>query len=85
VLDLMRSIAAAIEAAATRPGASAFLLNQISVVEEEYEREPPDEDVVAASIGGVVLLARRLGGQVVAPQLVRELASLSPGAVRGRE
>jgi hypothetical protein len=84
VLDLMEKMIAAGEKAKVEPQVQSFLQRQAATVHEEFEREESNQDVIAAAIGGTVLLAGRLGNEIVDQGDVRELASLMPGAMSGR-
>jgi len=84
VVELMRGIANSVRRAGGDPGAVSFLRKQANTVKAEYERDETNQDVVSAAIGATVLLADRLGPDLVDQQAVQALASIAPSAVTGR-
>ncbi len=57
-----------------------FLNTQLKMVSDEYSRFRPNQDVVAASASAMVVLAERLGPEVIHQDIVRELASFAPSS-----
>lgn len=84
VVELMNQITKSARLAGADPGAVSFLRKQVNTVKAEYDREVPNQEVVSAAIGGMVLLAGRLSSAAVDPQLLRELGSIAPGTVGRR-
>lgn len=82
--ELLNAIVEAAVRAQAKPEVENFLRCQAAIISEEQEREEPNLDLIAAAIGGTVLLARRLGNKVFDREIVQELASLVPGASSGR-
>ena len=80
VLVLMRQVRDSARDARTDPNAVSFLQNQVETVSAEYRRDPPSQLIVSASVDATVVLAERLGPDVVRPELVHELASFAPSA-----
>jgi len=84
VISLMNEITRSAKRADADAGAVSFLRKQVNTVKAEYNRDLPNQEVVSAAIGGMVLLAGRLSKDAVDPQLLRELGSIAPSSVGRR-
>jgi len=88
LLDLMKTVRRSVNAAARKeyvdPNAASFMRKQVSAIQGEYRRETPNQSIVAAAIGATVVLAERLGAEVVDPAVVQQLAAYAPSTVGGR-
>jgi hypothetical protein len=85
VLSLMEQIKEAV--AQARPDDTrtvSFVQDQFRVVDQEYSHSVPNQDIISASVGAAVVLAERLGPDVVKPDVVQELAAFAPRVVVGR-
>jgi hypothetical protein len=81
ILRLMGEIVDAIASIETEDGTAArYARSQLAAVRDEYDRQNSNGDVIAAAIGGLIILAGRLGTDFVDRMLVDELGSLMPGS-----
>jgi hypothetical protein len=61
-----------------------FLKSQVDAVKKEYEQEAPNQHIVSAAIGATIVLAERLGADVVELDVLNELISFAPStSVKG--
>lgn len=82
VIDLVREVANAVRRQSNDPGAISFMRKQVNTLTDEYARTPPSQEVIGAAIGATILLAERLGKEVVDDELVRRLLPLAPSTAR---
>ncbi len=80
VVKLLNQVREALNNPDTDPHAMSFIQVQVQSVEAEYQREHPNQSIVSAAIGATVVLAERLGKNVVDPKLVHDLAAFAPSA-----
>jgi phosphoglycolate phosphatase-like HAD superfamily hydrolase len=85
LLKLMGQVRDSAREANADPTTVKFLDSQVQMVTEEYRRYTPNQDIVTASTSATVVLAERLGPQVVDQDVVRELATFTPGASARRQ
>ena len=65
-------------------GTISFLKSQVDAVKKEYEHEEPNQHIVSAAIGATIVLAERLGTDVVELDVLNELISFAPStSVKG--
>ncbi len=83
VMDLLGKIAESVINSSADPDTTSFLQEQASTIEREYSRDEPNQHIVSGAIGATVVVAERLGPEVVKPELVRALAAFAP-SVAGR-
>ena len=91
VLDVVKRIVAGIEKANAAPSQAGGLSSlfdygaaQLRTLEEELQKNDPNQFLIAASLGATLALANRLltdyGAGVVKPDDVKQLAELAPSA-----
>jgi hypothetical protein len=59
------------------PRTKNFVDNQLGTITDEFSRDEPNQDIVSASTSTMVVLAERVGPEVVDSDVVRELASFA--------
>jgi hypothetical protein len=80
LLRLMSDLRQACREVGIDPNATSFINSQLKIIRKEYEREIPNQAIVSAAVGAAVLLAERLGSELIDVELIEELASFAPSA-----
>lgn len=82
LIDLVRQIEGAIQAAAGQtvapavdPETISFLTEQVNTVIREAEKGSANQHVLSAALGAVLVVGQRLGREIVTPDLLSELSS----------
>jgi hypothetical protein len=83
-ITLVREMADAAERAGVDAGTLTFLRGQVATVETEQGHDRPNQDVVSAALGAMLVLAERMGPDVARPDVVQTLRSFFPGTSRWR-
>ena len=81
IIQSMNRIAEAAHGSGVDLRTSDYLKSLACIAEEEFQRDRTDHDIVSAAIGAAVIVAERLGEEIVKPALRRELDSFAPGGV----
>ena len=84
VVELMEQITQSVQQTGSDPDTMFFIQNQVNTVKQEYSKVQPNQHIVSASIGATVVVGERLGGEIVKPELVSELASFAPSVIATR-
>jgi hypothetical protein len=86
ILELVSELSSSIDRALGNPDSgvdpdtAAFFKEQAGAVERETSKPSPNQHVLSAAIGSIVVLGDRLGRGVVSSNLLSELSSFAPGA-----
>lgn len=56
----------------------AYLETQAQAIQQEYQQSQPNQALVSAAVSALLVLAERLGAEIVPGEIVRELAEYAP-------
>jgi hypothetical protein len=82
IIAIVNAVARSVRRYGADPGSASFVRKQVNTIKAEYERTPPNQDVIGAAIGATLFVAGRLGPQVVDSELLAQLADIAPGSAR---
>lgn len=77
LIELIEQISQSIRQTGTDPKTISYLESLINNVKEAYSEGHPNQDIISGSISAIILIANRLGSEIVKPDLVRELRSFA--------
>lgn len=75
VVELLKQVSEAAAQNSTDAGSVVFFETQNELLDDEYQRSQPSQDVIAATISAVTIMARLLGHNVIDEHLLDKLAS----------
>jgi hypothetical protein len=83
LIEILDSVASAASEADADEGVLLFLNTMRDAVRWEYDRDEPNQDVIAAAVGAAALLVDRLDTSVIPYELYARLRAVAPSAVLG--
>lgn len=86
VLDLMDQVRDSAAQNHADPGALAFFDAQNNIIEEEYQRKDPSQEVLFATLSSVSIFAQLLGNSIIDKSLLNHLVNVTSmaGSIAGR-
>jgi hypothetical protein len=82
IIAIVDKVARSARRYAADPNSAFYLRREVNSIKAEYKRTAPNQDVIGAAIGATLILANRLGPEVVDPKLLAQLADIAPGSAR---